>query len=151
MDFYMSWACLLSAHGYGSIKPILQGLSGFIFILFSCHLHPFWFVIIKKEGQMGWRLKNYRLTAQCSWVDCSNHWVDSSNHWVDDDKVNGLTVENADVVRCTNIWQVVRKHLWCMTCVIFWLVFISDRSVASSSVHFSYKNHSPLLSFLYFP
>ena len=44
---------------------------------------------------MGW-LKNYRLTVQCSWVDCSNHWVD-------DDKVNRLTVENANVVRCTNI------------------------------------------------
>ena len=65
-------------------------------------------------------------------------------------QMTGLTVENADVVRCTNIWQVVRKHLWCMTRVVLWLVFISDRSVASSSMHFSYKNHSLLLSFLYF-
>ena len=77
--------------------------------------------------------------------------VGDSNAWVDGDKVNGLMVENADVVRCTNIWQVVRKHLWCMTRVVFWLVFISDWSVTSSSVHFSYKNHSLLLSFLYFP
>ena len=37
-----------------------------------------------------------------------------------------------------------------MTCVVFFLVFISNRSVASSSMHFSYKNHSLLLSFLYF-
>ena len=37
-----------------------------------------------------------------------------------------------------------------MTCVVFLLVFILDRSVASSSVHFSYKNHPLLLSFLYF-
>ena len=35
MDLYMSWACPLSAHGHGSIRPILQGLSGFIFILFN--------------------------------------------------------------------------------------------------------------------
>ena len=34
-------------------------------------------------------------------VQCS--WVDDSNDWVDGDKVDGLTVGNADVVRCTNI------------------------------------------------
>ena len=78
MDLYMSWACLLSAHWHGSIKPILQGPSDFISILFYCPLHPFWSVVIEKEGQMGWRLKNYRLTVQCSWVDGSNEWV---NDW----------------------------------------------------------------------
>ena len=37
-----------------------------------------------------------------------------------------------------------------MTRVVFRLVFISDRSVASFSVHFSYKNHSlPLISLLF--
>ena len=30
-DFYMSWACPLSAHGYGSVRPISQGpLSSFL-------------------------------------------------------------------------------------------------------------------------
>ena len=57
MDLYMSWACPLSAHGHGSVRPILQGPSGFIFILFSCPLHSLWSVIIEKEDQMGWRLK----------------------------------------------------------------------------------------------
>ena len=37
-----------------------------------------------------------------------------------------------------------------MTRFVLRLVFISDRSITSSSVHFSYKNHSLLLSFLYF-
>ena len=65
MDFYTSWACPLSAHGHGSVKPISQGPSGFISILFSCPLHPFWSVIIETvknlwvDGSrfMGWRLK----------------------------------------------------------------------------------------------
>ena len=33
----MSWACPLSAHGHGSVKPIFQGPSGFIFILFKLY------------------------------------------------------------------------------------------------------------------
>ena len=47
---------------------------------------PFGLSLFKKEGQLGWRLKNYRLTVQCSWVD---DW----NDVVDGDKVNGMTVE----------------------------------------------------------
>ena len=135
MDLYMSWACPLSAHGHWSVRPILQGPSGFIFILFSCPLHPFWSVIIEKKDQMGWRLKIYGLMVQGLWVDGSNDWVDGSN---------------ADVVSCTKIWQVVWKPLWRMTRVVLWLVFISDQSVASSSVHFSYKYQSLLFPFLHF-
>ena len=60
----MSWACPLSAHGHGSVRPILQGPSGFIFILFSCPFHPFWSVVIEKEGQMEWWLNSYRLATQ---------------------------------------------------------------------------------------
>ena len=90
MDLYKNWACLLSVHGHGSVRPILKGPSGFIFILFSCPLHPFWFVVIEKEDQLGWRLTKYRLTVQCSWVDGWNEWVDGDN-------VNGLTIENAKV------------------------------------------------------
>ena len=47
---------------------------------------PFGLSLFEKEGQLGWRLKNYRLTVQCSWVD---DW----NDVVDGDKVNGMTVE----------------------------------------------------------
>ena len=72
MDVYTSLACPLLARGHGSVKPILQGQSGFIFILLCCPLHPFWFVIIEKEDQMGWRLKIYGLTVQGLWVDGSN-------------------------------------------------------------------------------
>ena len=43
-----------------------------------------------------------------------------------------------------------QKHLWRLTHVIFRLVFISDQSVASSSMHFSYKNHSLILISLLF-
>ena len=78
MDLYKNWACLLSAHGHGSVRLILQSPSGFIFILFNCPLHPFWSVVIEKKGQLGWQLKNYRLTVQCSWVDGWNDWVDGS-------------------------------------------------------------------------
>ena len=53
----MSWACLLSAHRHGFVRPILQGPSGFIFTLFSCPFPLFWSVVIEKEGQMGWRFK----------------------------------------------------------------------------------------------
>ena len=53
-------------------------------------------------------------------------------------------------VNCAHPWQVVQKPLWHMTCIILPLVIISDRSVASSSVHFLYKYHTPPFSFLYF-
>ena len=55
-----------------------------------------------------------------------------------------------EVVRYTKFWQVAQKHLWRLTCVVFRLVFISDWSVALSSVHFSYKNHSLILISLLF-
>ena len=86
--------------------------------------------------------------VRCHWgegpngVTVQNLWIDSSNDWVDG--------SNADVVNCTNTWQVVWKPLWCMTCVFLWLVFISDRSVASSFVHFPYKYQGLLFSFLHF-
>ena len=99
--------------------------------------------LFEKDGQLGWQLNNYRLTVQCSWVD---GWDDR----MDGDKVNGMMIRKAEVVKYTKVWQVVLKHLWRMTRVIFWLVFTSDWSVASSSMHFSYKNHSLLLLFLYF-
>ena len=89
---------------------------------------------------MGWQFKVYGLTAQMTGLTVTRLMVQMAR----------LTVKNTDVVKCTNIWQVVRKHLWRMTRVVLWLVFISDRSVASSSMHFSYKYQSLLFSFLHF-
>ena len=43
------------------------------------------------------------VTVKNLWVDGSRFKVDDLNHWVNGDKVNELTVENADVIRCTNI------------------------------------------------
>ena len=133
MDLYMSWDCPLSTHGHGSVKPILQGPSGFIFILFNYPLHPFRSVIIEKKDQMGWRLKNYGLTVQGSQANGS--------------RFMGWPLQKTG---CTNIWQVVQKPLWRMTHVVLWLVFISNQSVASSSVHFSYKFQSLPFLFLHF-
>ena len=67
-------------------------------------------------------------------------------------RFKGLWVDgfSADVINCANIWHVVRKPLWRMTRVVLRLDFISDRSVASSSVHFLYKYQGLPFSFLHF-
>ena len=70
-------------------------------------------------------------------------WNDSWNVKQTVTRFMGWRFRKNEVVRCTEFWQAAQKHLWCMTRVIFQLVFISDRSVASSSVHFFYKNHHP--------
>ena len=61
----MSWACLLSAHGHGSVKPILQGPSGFIFIIFSIypklyaiHIHPVLNYSISKYSKLDVGIKS---------------------------------------------------------------------------------------------
>ena len=100
MDLYRRWACLFSAHGHGFVRPIFPGLSGLIFILFSCPLHPSWFVFTWEnranwgDGQIitSWRFDVHRLTAEISaWT------VTSSMGWrlkcrLDSDKVYGMTV-----------------------------------------------------------
>ena len=69
--------------------------------------------------------------------------LERKDQWGDGSKLmgwqfKGLWVDgfSADVVNCANVWQVVWKSLWRMTRVVLWLDFISDRSVALSSVHF---------------
>ena len=62
----------------------------------------------------------------------------------------GWRFGKTEVVRYTKFWQVAQKHLWRLTRVVFRLVFILDRSVVSSSMHFSYKNHSLYLISLLF-
>ena len=83
------------------------------------------------------------VTVQSSWVDGSNACgLTVQSSWVD-----GFSV---DAVNYANIWQVVRKALRRMTHVILRLVFISNRSVSSSSVHFPYKYQGLPFSFLHF-
>ena len=72
-------------------------------------------------------------------------------------KVQGMTVQNpGDDGFDTDLWivstpdKMLGNHLWCMTRVILSLDIISNRSVASASVHFLYKYHTPPFSFLYF-
>ena len=62
----------------------------------------------------------------------------------------GWRFRKNEVVKCTELWQTAQKHLWHMTCVVSQLACISDRSVASSSVHLSYKNHHPSSHFFAF-
>ena len=153
----MSWVCPLLAHGHGSVRPILQGLSGFIFILFSCPLHPFWSVIIEKEDQMGWQLKIYRLTVQGLWVDGSRFIGWRLKVYRLTAQMTGLMVpitrltvqmRTLSIVQTSN--RLSGSHLWRMARVVLWLVFVSNQSVASPSVHFSYKYQSLLFSFLHF-
>ena len=61
MDLCISWACPLSAHRHGSVRPILQGPSSYIFILFSCPLNPM--------GPSSLRGRTNGVTIQSSWDD----------------------------------------------------------------------------------
>ena len=55
-----------------------------------------------------------------------------------------------EAVRGIEFWQAVQRHLWRTTRVIRRLACISDRRVASSSVHSIYKNQHPSSDFLAF-
>ena len=137
----------------------------FVFILFSYPLTPFGSSLSAEGGQLGWRSNRHMLTVRCSWVDGRNigvngdrlNWDDSWNAkqtvtrfigWrskchADGDKVYGMMVQKEWGRQCTEFWQAAQKHLWRTTHVVSRLVYISDRSIASSSVHFSYKIHHP--------
>ena len=69
-----------------------------------------------------------------------NQWGDGWNHQRTVTKFMGWRLEKNEVVRCTEFWQAVKRHLWRTTRVVSWLAYISDRSIASSSVHLFYKN-----------
>ena len=119
---------------------------------------PFGPSLSAKGGQLGWLSNKHMQTVRCSWVDGWNidvngdrlNWDDGWNVKQTVTRFMGWQIEKNEVVRCTEFWQAAQKHLWCMTRVVFRLVFISDRSVASSSVHFSYKNHHPSSHFFAF-
>ena len=61
-----------------------------------------------------------------------------SNLWRTVTRILEWRLGKNKVVRCTEFWQVVQRHLWRTTRVVCRLACISDRSVASSSVHSSY-------------
>ena len=85
MDLYKSWACPLSAHGHGSVRPILQGSSGYIFILFSCPFHPM--------SLSPLRGRTNGVTVQSSWDDGSKACgLTVQSSWDDGSKACGLTV-----------------------------------------------------------
>ena len=100
MDLYRRWACLFSAHGYGSIRPILQGPSGLIFILFNCPLHPFWSVFIWEKGANwgdGQIITSWRFNVHGLMAEISTWMVTGSMGWrlkcrVNGDKVYGMMV-----------------------------------------------------------
>ena len=116
---------------------------------------PFSPSLTEKWDQLGWRSNKYRLTDWCSWVDGWNidvngdrlNWDDGWNVKQTVTRLMGWRFGKNEVIKCIGFWQAAQKHLWRTTRVVFRLVFISDRSVASSSVHFSYKNHHPFSHF----
>ena len=116
---------------------------------------PFGPSLSAKGGQLGWQSNKHMLTNRCSWVDGRNigvnddrlNWDDGWNVKQTVTRLMGWRFGKNEVVRCTGFWQAAQKHLWRTTRVIFRLVFISNRSVASSSVHFPYKNHHPFSHF----
>ena len=140
------WTWIRQAH--------LIGLVRLYFYPLQLPLSPHGSVILEKKDQwgegsklMGWRFEGL-------WVDSSKlmGWRFESL-WVNGLKLMGWRFEalwfdgfSADAVNCANIWQVVRKPLWCMTRVILRLDFISDRRVASSSAYTSLINTKVYLS-----
>ena len=68
----------------------------------------------------------------------------------DSSKAYGLTVSIRMPWTVPTLDRLFGSHLWCMTRVTLSLDFISDWSIASSSLHFLYKYHppSPLISLL---
>ena len=110
---------------------------------------PFGPSLPAKRGQLGWRSNKHMLTDRCSWVNGRNigvngdrlNWDNGWNVKQTVTRLMGWRFGKNEVVRCIGFWQAAQKHLWRTTRVVFQLVFISDRSITSSSMHFSYKNH----------
>ena len=65
-------------------------------------------------------------------------------------RIIGWQLGKNEVVKCTEFWQAVQRYLWRTTRVVCQLACISDRSVASSSVHPLYINQHPSSHFFAF-
>ena len=72
-----------------------------------------------------------------------NQWDDGWNLQRTMTRFMGWRLEKSEVVRCTEFWQAAQRHLWRTTRVVYRFACISDRSVASSSMHLFYKNQHP--------
>ena len=79
-----------------------------------------------------------------------NQWGDGWNLQRTVTRFMGWRLGKNEVVRCTEFWQVVHRHLWRMTRVVSRLACILDRSIASSSMHLFYKNRHPSSHFFAF-
>ena len=95
------------------------------------------------HNHLGWLLK-----MLCR--RCHNQRGDNWNLQRTVTRIIGWRLGKNEVVRCTEFWQAVQRHLWCTTRVFFRLACILDRSVASSSVHSFYKNQHPSPHFFAF-
>ena len=128
MNLYTSWACPLSAHGHGSVRPIFKARRA---LFLSSSATPFTPLVHHpwEEGPNG-------VTVQNLWVDGSNaSGLMVQDLWVDGSNECGLTDQMRTPSSCANIWQVVWKPLWCMTHVVLWLVFISLRLPCTSPIN----------------
>ena len=72
-----------------------------------------------------------------------NQWDDGWNVQRTMTRFMGWRLEKSEVVRCTEFWQVAQRHLWHTTRVVYRFACISNRSIASSSMHLFYKNQHP--------
>ena len=164
------------AHRYRSVRPTRLGLSGLIFCFYPLQLAPSPHLArryLRKginwgDGQINpcWRFYVHGLTVEIRMWTATNFSLDDDGKcWVDGVIINKVTVWNLqwtmtwnlgwrfgeyEPVRGTEFWQAVQRHLWLTTRVVRRLVCISDRSVASSSVHSIYKNQNPSFHFLAF-
>ena len=123
-----SWAYPLSAHGCRTVRPISWRFVNLDFYPLHLPLHPM--------GPSSFRGRTHGVAFQGLGDDSS--------------KACGSTV-SIQILWTVHIPNKLSgRHLWRMTRVALSLDIISDRSVASSSVHFLYKYHTLLFSFLYF-
>ena len=79
-----------------------------------------------------------------------NQWGDSWNLQRTVTRFMGWRLWKNEVVRCTEFWQTVQRHLWHTTHVVSRLACISNQSVALSSMHLFYKNQHPSSHFFAF-
>ena len=164
------------AHGYKSVRPTRLGPSGLVFCFYPLQLPPSPHLVrhyLRKginwgDGQINscWWFYVHGLTVEIqTWTVTNFSLDDDFKCWVDGVIINKVTVwnlqrtvtkilgwrfEEYEAVRGIEFWQAVQRHLWRTTRVIRRLACISDRSIASSSVHSIYKNQHPSSYFLAF-
>ena len=94
-------------------------------------------VTVQDSGDVGSKSKGWRLKVQGMTFQSPGDDGSKSRGWQ----------FRYGPVNCVHPDRLSGSHLWRMTRVILPLDIVSDRSVASSSVHFLYKYHTPPFSF----